>query len=487
MKVEGDVNSSDTDLHISTSAAIAIRFEAANASAPLSSATSPISETCEIRNHRWLHRFALLTAAATLGLIGAGGLVTSHEAGMAVPDWPNTYGYNMFLFPVSQWLGGIFYEHTHRLVAALVGLLTTILAAWLWTRETRGVNRWAGLGGIVLVLGLMGVRALPIYLALALLAPLVAGLSLWQLRRYPNQLRWWGAIALAAVILQGVLGGLRVVWLKDQIGILHAALAQVFFVVTCLIALRTSGWGSPESKVQSPRSKVQTPKSEVLSPKSEFQGSRFKVQGSKFAPALSLGRRSHLSLLLRAATLLIFCQLILGAAMRHQHAGLAIPDFPMAYGHLWPATDADSVARYNQQRLEITAVNPITRVQILLQMTHRLMAIVILGVVAASAWLARRRLGPGHYISRLAPVWLGMIVMQALLGAATIWSDKAADVATAHVLIGALSLALGAILSVALGGARVPGMVPIEKQAPEAQATAGAAHSAMAVMTPRHR
>lgn len=65
--------------------------------------------------------FARFTALATLGLIGLGGLVTSHGAGMAVPDWPTTYGYNMFLFPVSQWVGGIFYEHTHRLWASVVG------------------------------------------------------------------------------------------------------------------------------------------------------------------------------------------------------------------------------------------------------------------------------------------------------------------------------------------------------------------------------
>ncbi|RME92317.1 MAG: cytochrome oxidase biogenesis protein CtaA, partial [Verrucomicrobia bacterium] len=64
---------------------------------------------------RALTVFAWGTAAATLVLICFGGLVTSHGAGLAVPDWPNTYGYNMFLFPVSRWVGGIFYEHTHRL------------------------------------------------------------------------------------------------------------------------------------------------------------------------------------------------------------------------------------------------------------------------------------------------------------------------------------------------------------------------------------
>src|SRR5260370_21188464 len=81
-----------------------------------------------------LHGYAVLTAVATLSLIGIGGLVTSHGAGMAVPDWPTSYGYNMFLFPISKWwhAGNIFYEHSHRLFASAVGLLTTILAVWLW-------------------------------------------------------------------------------------------------------------------------------------------------------------------------------------------------------------------------------------------------------------------------------------------------------------------------------------------------------------------
>lgn len=82
-------------------------------------------------SRRKFSRYASAVAVVTLGLICLGGLVTSHEAGLAVPDWPNSYGYNMFFFPVSQWVGGILYEHSHRLWASFVGLLTTILALWL--------------------------------------------------------------------------------------------------------------------------------------------------------------------------------------------------------------------------------------------------------------------------------------------------------------------------------------------------------------------
>jgi len=144
-----------------------------------------------------------------------------------------------------------------------------------------------------------------------------------------------------------------------------------------------------------------------------------------------------------AATLLIFCQLILGATMRHQHAGLAIRDFPLAYGKWWPATDAVSVARYNAQRTEVTGANPITWFQIELQMAHRLTAVLVLLAVTAGAWTARRA---DAATARLAWAWLGLIVFQAALGAATVLTNKAADVATAHVVAGALSLAIGSLM-----------------------------------------
>src|SRR5271166_1715466 len=93
----------------------------------------------------WLHRFAVATAISTFALIGVGGLVTSHEAGMSVPDWPTSYGYNMFLFAPSHWQGGILFEHSHRLAASAVGFLTTILAFWVFGRKSRPVLRWGGL------------------------------------------------------------------------------------------------------------------------------------------------------------------------------------------------------------------------------------------------------------------------------------------------------------------------------------------------------
>jgi cytochrome c oxidase assembly protein subunit 15 len=362
-----------------------------------------------------LHGFAVFLAVATLGLLGVGGLVTSHGAGMAVPDWPNTYGYNMFFFPFSQWVGGVFYEHTHRLVASGVGLLTVVLALWLYGRRARRVMRW---GGLTLLLVGVGVAvASPgrwgdgVVLSLAGVA-LFGASWIWP-RSEPSAtwLRRCGLAAVVAIVLQGVLGGLRVVLLKDAIGIFHAALAQLFFVLICAMALFTSRWWQ------------------------SLPGRNVSAIDYRLATLFLL------------TTVLILGQLALGAAMRHQHAGLAIPDFPLAYGRLWPGMDAASIAHYNARRLEIVAVNPITALQIGLQMAHRFLALAILSAAAFAARSARRTLGARNPLSRLALGWLGLILTQALLGAATIWSNKAADIATAHVIVGALCLMVGAVMS----------------------------------------
>src|SRR5687767_9083190 len=140
----------------------------------------------------WPHRIAVILACSTFPLLFIGGLVTSKGVGLAVPDWPTTFGYTMFLYPWSKMVGGIFYEHSHRLVASFVGLLTIALALTFWLREAR---RW---------------------------------------------LRWLGVAALVLVIGQGVLGGLRVVLLEHTFALVHAATAQIFFALTICLAIFTS-------------------------------------------------------------------------------------------------------------------------------------------------------------------------------------------------------------------------------------------------------
>jgi heme a synthase len=152
----------------------------------------------------WPHRVALLLGCATFLLLFIGGLVTGKGAGLAVPDWPTTFGYNMFLYPWSKMVGNIFYEHSHRLVASLVGLLTIALALTFWLREPRAWLRWLGLG------------------------------------------------ALGLVIVQGVLGGLRVVLLENTLAIVHGATAQAFFALTVSLAVFTSANWSNSPVAASP-------------------------------------------------------------------------------------------------------------------------------------------------------------------------------------------------------------------------------------------
>jgi len=415
-----------------------------------------------LKSHIWLHRFAVLTALATLGLVVMGGLVTSHGVGMAVPDWPTSYGYNMFALPVSTWLtGGVFHEHTHRLWASAVGVLVVVLTRWLGGRKAcvpllltglaeivsgllllklgpdwKGIGHFlAGIGGVVLLGGMvwapsgmfdrfaktLGGRPTWLNVTLVKLAQFAKAMSarLAWINNAPaaEPLPALGWLAFVLVQLQGLLGGLRVVLdaqivadvrLGTAFGIVHGCLGQAFLVLLCVIALFTSQWW---------RERKTVPQASPL-----------------MEPVL--GR------LFLVATVLIFLQLMIGATMRHQHAGLAIPDFPLAYGKIWPDTSVDAVARYNQQRVEITAANAITAAQIWLQMIHRLTAVGILAAVAMVAW-ATRRLNSALHLRRLGMTWLGLILVQGGLGAWTIWSNKAADVATAHVLVGALSLVTG--------------------------------------------
>ena len=143
-----------------------------------------------------LHRFSKFLVACTVLLILAGSLVTSHDAGLSVPDWPTSYGWNMFTFPPSMWVANILYEHGHRLIASTVGLLTIVMAVWLWMAEPR---RW---------------------------------------------LRWFGVATLGSVVAQGLLGGLTVLFfLPAVISTAHAGLAEIFFCMTVAIAIFTSpGW-----------------------------------------------------------------------------------------------------------------------------------------------------------------------------------------------------------------------------------------------------
>ena len=185
-----------------------------------------------------LHRFALFTAFSTLCLIIAGALVTSNEAGLSVPDWPLSYGQLM-----PPMIGGIFYEHGHRMIASFVGLLTIVLAVWLWKAEARGWVKKLGLA------------------------------------------------ALGAVVAQGVLGGLTVIFLLPvTISVSHACLAQLFF---CMIV--SLAW---------------------------FTSPSWQRQREDLGPRLPDWGAPSLRLLCLTANAAVFLQLMMGAALRHKGLGI---------------------------------------------------------------------------------------------------------------------------------------------------------------------
>ncbi len=295
----------------------------------------------------WLHRYARLLVAATLLLVAAGGMVTSTNSGLSVPDWPTSYGYSMYSFPLSKMVGGIFYEHGHRLIASTVGFLTIGLVVFVWRVDRRAWMRTLSLVGLV------------------------------------------------AVILQGVLGGLTVLYmLPAPISIGHAGLAQLFFCITVSIALFTSrSW--LESAV--------TPVDDAT------------LRGR----ALGL-------------TMAIYIQILIGATMRHIGAGLAIPDFPLAFGHVIP---------------------PTWSAQIAVHFAHRVWALVVVIWIVANAIYIWRRHRERRELVRPATWLVGLVLVQATLGALVVLTAKQPEVNTLHVATGAI--VLGTSLVVTLRAFRV--------------------------------
>ncbi|HEY8667042.1 MAG TPA: COX15/CtaA family protein [Tepidisphaeraceae bacterium] len=319
------------------------------------------------RYHRALHVLALLTACATFPLIFMGGLVTSHQAGMSVPDWPNSYGYNMFLFPPRLWIGGILYEHTHRLMGTVVGLLSILLAAVAWRVEERRPVRWLAIG------------------------------------------------VLGAVIFQGVLGGLRVVLVKLDLAIVHACFAQAFFCLAALVALVTSrGW----------------------------------IERSQRQEANLAGRGRALVRLAIVAVVMVYLQLVVGAVMRHYQAGLAIPDFPLSYGKVLPPTDAAALQAANAMRHADVTLNPVTIGQVWIHFAHRIGALLVTMVIVGLAGVVIRKHRKQPELMGPAIILVILLIAQITLGIVTVLWRKPADVASAHVAVGALVLLTAFVLCV---------------------------------------
>ena len=298
--------------------------------------TAPAPSGAVVSTGRRLFGFFLV--AATLFLIFAGAEVKSREAGLSVPDWPKSYG--MWMPPM---VGNVFYEHGHRMVAAAVGFLTVILALWTWRAEPRA---WV------------------------------------------RKLAW---ICLAAVIAQGILGGITVRYLlPTPISMAHGALAQTFLCLLAWIAYAsTREWR-------------------------ERTGARDE-QGA----GAGLAFRS-----VATAVAAIYVQLLLGAWMRHSEAGLAVPFFPLSETG--------------------SAVPEFVDKLVVIHLLHRGFAFVVATLVlraVVSVWRHMPNL-------RSHALLLGLLVCgQIVLGAFVIWEAKAPVITSMHVVTGAGILVTSWLLS----------------------------------------
>ena len=328
--------------------------------------------------NRSLHLFAVVTAAATFLLIFVGGLVTSTGSGLSVPDWPTTYGQNMFTYPIDQWVGGIKYEHGHRLFASLVGFLTVILTVWVMLKEER---KWV---------------------------------------------RWLTYFSLAAVIIQGILGGLTVLFLlPTAISVSHGMLAQSFFCVISTIALVTSRWWR---------------------------------EGTESIPSESTNVLQYLSL---AAVAMVFIQLAFGAILRHTYSGLSVPDFPLAYGQIFPSLSSDALQSYNRQLVENgikwEADRPVAAYQIVLHLLHRYWAFAVAAVVGLLGYRLRSLTNAPAVLRKSGTILWIFIGLQFTLGILTVLTKKEVIITSLHVDIGALVLVTTVITTVRIARLRWTG------------------------------
>ena len=317
------------------------------------------TDASEARNAGILRVATRGVAFGVFLLLLAGALVTSTESGLAVPDWPLSYGKVM-----PPMVGGILYEHGHRLVAAAVSTLVGLEMAMLFFLERRkAVKRLA-------------------------------------------------VAAFAAILTQAVLGGLTVLLLlPPAISSAHAALAEIVFALTAVVALMCS-----RTWTELTAHPFSLPLEENLSPN---------------LPILKKTFRATV-----LATAAIYVQIVLGAVIRHTGAGLAIPDFPAAFGGLWPSAD----------ELQRRGVG--------LHLAHRVGAVVVLALVLAAVRALARLSAVSPVFAGFAATWTGLVAIQILLGALSIWSKKAPPLTAAHLAGGALCWVTGVLATVSVGACR---------------------------------
>ena len=316
---------------------------------------------------RGLYRAACFLVGSILFLITLGGQVTTRVAGMAVPDWPGTFGHNMFAYPWSSMTSSmfIFLEHSHRLVASGVGFITLLVSTWVFLTQSKG---------------------------------------------------WARRLAVAAsflVVLQGILGGQRVIQASWVLGLLHGCLAQGYLLVAGSLALVLSRfWENPGHGDDLARSRAK---------------------------------------MVWFMTVLVFTQTILGALMRHEGPGfLSVPDFPKIYGQWMPAFwDSTVLSKINHYRASQLQWPETTRVLILWQILHRTLGILAaVGILGGAIWSVRSAMTPSWWTRGMVG-WVFLAVSQVVLGISILWTGRLPEIATAHVLLGASLTLMGWLLGLA--------------------------------------
>ena len=298
---------------------------------------------------------------STLFLIFVGALVKSHEVGLSVPDWPTTYGYQMFSFPFSDMVGGIFYEHGHRMIATIVGFMTLILSVIVYFSNSR----------------------------------------IW--------IKKIAFLALGLVILQGIFGGLTVLlFLPAYISIIHAILAQTFLMLTILIAYSLS------------------------------KESMNKLDEEKI---------NYIFLTRPAAYVIItiYLQLILGAITRHTESGLAIPDFPLSAGYLFPPFNQDMINIIQSMHFDV-GLPYVDLYQIVIHYCHRVGALLVALSIIYFVWKSINLKIISKRIRQLTALLITLFIIQISLGAMTIWTLKNPLITSMHVLNGAMLLGIGTLI-----------------------------------------
>lgn len=356
----------------------------------------------------WLHRLAVLSAVTCFALLFLGGLVTSNQAGLSVPDWPTSFYMNMYAFPIKDWIGGIFFEHTHRLFASLVGLIILVQAvAWqidLKSWWKKGIWAFLAVGASYMVyqfasLVLEATSAEPGYaigltvflLALSIVVLMFVltlirassreGRPQAEISPLVRKLAW---TSLIGVVIQGILGGLTVkYYLPVSISTSHATLGQSVFCMTLALAVIT--------------------------------GRRWKPFSEKL-PNISGFDVRQLSLL---TTSVVVLQLIIGAVMRHTQSGLAIPTFPHAFGQLVP---------------------DFTSFGVVINFAHRVGALCVTILLLTTCISILRHHGSLEPLRRPAILALVLLAVQISLGAIVIWNRMPVTPTTLHVSTGAAIL-----------------------------------------------